>query len=210
MLLTRLPLVPLPDSRCARCRFPSPGCLCAALPRLRTGIEFVFVRHASERTRLTNTGHWAALALEGSAVVEQGVPGAPLHLPSRAVDGAYVLFPGPPAPPPGGRPRRIVVPDGTWAQARRIMQRVPALRTLPRLALAPAPGAARLRRPTVAGGMSTLEAVAAALRALGEGEAASRLDALLEAGVALVERLGRRPCAPGSSARRGHAGSRGP
>jgi hypothetical protein len=37
--------------------------------------------------------------------------------------------------------------------------------------------------------MSTLEAVAAALRALGEGEAASRLDALLAAGVALATRL---------------------
>lgn len=182
--------------RCPRCRFPSPGCLCAALPRLRTGIEFVFVRHASERTRLTNTGHWAALALEGSAVVEQGVPGAPLDLAPLAVEGGVALFPGPPSPPPRVRPRRIVVPDGTWAQARRIMQRVPALRTLPRLALAPSPFAPRLRRPTVAGGMSTLEAVAAALRALGEAEAASRLDALLEAGIALVARLGRRPSAP--------------
>jgi DTW domain-containing protein YfiP len=187
--------VPLPAHRCPRCRFPSPGCLCAALPRLRTGIEFVFVRHASERTRLTNTGHWAALALEGSAVVEQGVPGAPLDLAPLAVEGGYALFPGPPGLPPPLRPVRIVVPDGTWAQARRIMQRVPALRTLPRLALAPTPAAARLRRPTVAGGMSTLEAVAAALRTLGDAEAAARLDALLEAGVALVARLGSRPSA---------------
>jgi tRNA-uridine aminocarboxypropyltransferase len=165
------------------------------VPALRTGIEFVFVRHASERTRLTNTGHWAALALEGSAVVEQGVPGVPLDLAPLAVDGGWALFPGPAAPPPLARPRRIVVPDGTWAQARRIMQRVPALRTLPRLSLAPPPAATRLRRPTVAGGMSTLEAVAAALRALGEPDAASRLDDLLDAGVALVARLGRRPSA---------------
>lgn len=187
--------MPLPDHRCPRCRFPSPGCLCPALPALRTGIEFVFVRHASERTRLTNTGHWAALALEGSAVVEQGVPGVPLELAPLAVDGGWALFPGPAAPPPLARPRRIVVPDGTWAQARRIMQRVPALRTLPRLSLAAPLAATRLRRPTVAGGMSTLEAVAAALRVLGEPDAASRLDDLLDAGVALVARLGRRPSA---------------
>jgi DTW domain-containing protein YfiP len=187
--------VPLSDLRCPRCRFPTPGCLCAAVPSLRTGVEFVFVRHASERTRLTNTGHWAALALEGSRVVEQGVPGAPLALAPLAVEGAVALFPGPPGPAPRARPRRIVVPDGTWAQARRIMQRVPALRTLPRLALAPSPAATRLRRPTVAGGMSTLEAVAAALRALGEAEAAERLDRLHEDGIALVARLGRRPSA---------------
>jgi DTW domain-containing protein YfiP len=165
------------------------------VPALRTGIEFVFVRHASERTRLTNTGHWAALALEGSAVFEQGVPGEPLDLAPFALDGGYALFPGPPAPAPLERPRRIVVPDGTWGQARRIMQRVPALRALPRLALPPPAAAGRLRRSTVAGGMSTLEAVAAALRALGEPEAAARLDALLDAGVALVARLGRRPSA---------------
>jgi DTW domain-containing protein YfiP len=177
-----------------------PGCLCPAVPALRIGIEFVFVRHASERTRLTNTGHWAALALEGSAVVEQGVPGAPLDLAPLAVDGGYALFPGPPAPPPLARPRRIVVPDGTWAQARRIMQRVPALRTLPRFPLEAPRAATRLRRPTVAGGMSTLEAVAAALRALGEPEAASRLDALLDAGIALVARLGRRPSGPAPAA----------
>lgn len=187
--------MPLSDLRCPRCRFPTPGCLCPAVPSLRTGIEFVFVRHASERTRLTNTGHWAALALEGSAVVEQGVPGAPLELGPLAVDGGVALFPGPPGPAPRVRPRRIVVPDGTWAQARRILQRVPALRALPRLALAPPSAAPRLRRPTVAGGMSTLEAVAAALRALGEAEAAERLDRLLEDGIALVARLGRRPSA---------------
>jgi DTW domain-containing protein YfiP len=184
--------VPLPANRCPRCRFPVPGCLCPALPRLRTGVEFVFVRHASERDRLTNTGHWAALALEGSAVVEQGVRGERLDAAALAAPGTWALFPGPHvAGAEAPRPRRIVVPDGTWGQARRIMQRVPELRTLPRLALPPAsPAAARLRRPTVAGGMSTLEAVAAALRAVGEAEAAARLDGLLAAGIALVARLG--------------------
>jgi DTW domain-containing protein YfiP len=183
--------VPLGPHRCPRCRFPAPGCLCPAVPRVRTGVQFVFVRHASERDRLTNTGHWAALALEGSAVVEQGVPGAPLDGDVVAAEGSWALFPGPHAPPGDApRPRRIVVPDGTWGQARRIMQRVPALRALPRLALPPAPAATRLRRPTVAGGVSTLEAVAAALRALGEPEAAARLDALHAAGTALVARLG--------------------
>lgn len=185
--------MPLAPHRCRRCRFPAPGCLCAALPAVRTGIEFVFVRHASERDRLTNTGHWAALALEGSTVVEQGAPGAPLDASALALEGSWALFPGPhPPAAPAPRPRRIVVPDGSWGQARRMMQRVPALRALPRLALAPSPhgAAARLRRPTVAGGMSTLEAVAVALHALGEVEAAARLDALLAAGTALVARLG--------------------
>jgi DTW domain-containing protein YfiP len=69
-----------------------------------------------------------------------------------------------------------------------MVQRIPELRALPRLPLPPAPPALRLRRP-VAGGMSTLEAVAAALRTLGEEDAADRLDALLAAGVELATAL---------------------
>jgi DTW domain-containing protein YfiP len=159
------------------------------VPRLRTRIEVVFLRHASERDRLTNTGHWAALALEGSAVLEQGLPGARLDDSALAAPGTWILFPSPhPPPADAGPPRRLVVPDGTWPQARRMVQRVPALRALPRLPLPPALPAARLRRP-VAGGMSTLEALAAALRQLGEPEPAARLDALLAAGVELATRL---------------------
>ncbi len=181
--------MPLAPHRCPRCRFPTPGCLCPEVPRLRTRVEVVFVRHASERDRLTNTGHWAALALEGSAVLEQGLPGAPVDASALAAPGTWVLFPSPHPPRPGlPPPRRLVVPDGTWPQARRMMQRIPELRTLPRLALPPAGPATRLRRP-VADGMSTLEALAAALRTLGERDAARRLDALLASGVELATRL---------------------
>jgi DTW domain-containing protein YfiP len=149
----------------------------------------VFLRHASERDRLTNTGHWAALAVEGSEVLEQGLPGARLDASGLSAPGTWLLFPSPHPPPvDADPPRRLVVPDGTWPQARRMIQRVPALRALPRLPLPPAPVAPRLRRP-VAGGMSTLEALAAALRALGEPEPAARLDALLAAGVDLATRL---------------------
>jgi DTW domain-containing protein YfiP len=152
-------------------------------------VEVVFLRHASERDRLTNTGHWAALALERSAVLEQGTPGVPLDGSALSAPGTWVLFPSPHPPPPGvPPPARLVVPDGTWPQARRMLQRVPELRALPRLPLPAAGPALRLRRPA-AGGMSTLEAVAAALRALGEAEAAARLEALLAAGVALATRL---------------------
>ena len=201
--------VTLAAHRCPRCRFPAPGCLCAAVPALRTRLEVVFLRHASERDRLTNTGHWAALALENSAVHEQGLLGAPLDASALAVPGTWVLYPSPHPPPPGTPPpRRLVVPDGTWSQARRMMQRIPALRALPRLPL-PAPSAVRLRRP-VAGGMSTLEAVASALRALDEPAAAAALERLLAEGVALATRLRGGPgVAPPEGSRTGKARASG-
>ena len=104
-----------------------------------------------------------------------------------------VLFPSPhPAtlvPPP----RQVVVLDATWAQARRIIQRIPALRTLPRLAL-PARALAvvdPIRQSTVAGGLCTLEAMAAALHLLGETEAGRALDVLHAAALDRCWRLRR-------------------
>jgi len=180
------------------------------VPRVRSRVEVVFLRHASERNRLTNTGHWASLALEGSSVLEHGAPGEPLDASPLAAPGAWVLFPSPhPPPPDAAPPRRLVVPDGTWAQARRIVQRVPELRALPRLAVAAAPGALRLRRPLVTGGMSTLEAVAAALRALGDLEAADALEALHADGVALATRLRGVPGRRGGGSRTGAEPARG-
>jgi DTW domain-containing protein YfiP len=178
-----------PD-RCPRCRFPPELCLCAEIPRLVTPFRFVVVRHASERERLSNTARWAALALEGATVLDHGLPGVDLDAATLAAPGAVALFPSPhPAVSLRERPRLVVVPDGTWSQARRMMQRVPALRTLPRLSLPGPPAGLRLRRPHRGDGMSTLEAIAGALAALGEPAAAERLLRLHAIAVERVLRL---------------------
>jgi DTW domain-containing protein YfiP len=150
----------------------------------------VFLRHVSERERLSNTVRWAALALAGAEVIDHGLPGPPLDDAALLAPGAVVLFPAPhPAPPPAALPSRVIVPDGTWGQARRMMQRVPALRTLPRLSLPGPPPGVRLRRPHRGDGMSTLEAVAGALAALGAPADAEALLRLHAAGVERVLRL---------------------
>ena len=184
--------------RCRRCYFPPAACLCPFIPKLATATRVVFVRHAAERVRTTNTGRWAALALERSEVLEHAVAGAPLDLSRLAGgDSAAVLFPsGATRPLPLPPPATLVVPDGTWAQARRMLQRIPALRALPRFSLPERPGD-RLRRPTVSQGMSTLEAVAAALEALGEGGAAKALLELHLLAVARGRAL-RWPSRPGA------------
>jgi DTW domain-containing protein len=177
-------------TRCERCRFPPELCLCPVVPRLDAPCRFLVLRHASERERLTNTARWAALALPGTEILDHGLPAPPLDLSALAEPGTVVLFPSPVAPPPlAAPPRLVVVPDGTWSQARRMMQRVPELRTLPRLPLPGPPAGLRLRRPHRDDGMSTLEAIAGALRVLGAPDAADRLLALHAAGVERVLRL---------------------
>ena len=186
----------LPPGRCAACAFPSALCICSLIPRLEVPTRFVVLRHASEIPRLTSTARWAAIALAGSELLDYALPGPPLDGAALAAEGTWVLFPSArPTPPGGARPSRIVVPDGTWQQARRMIQRIPALRTLPRLSLPPAAAAPRLRRPPIAGGMSTLEAIAAALRFLGHAEEAERLLDLHAVAVDRASRLRGMPAA---------------
>ncbi len=69
--------------------------------------------------------------------------------------------------------------DGSFRQARRMYKRVPELRELPELCLpAPIITPTRLRRPTQPEGMSTIEAIAAALSAIEGPELVAPLWAL--------------------------------
>jgi DTW domain-containing protein YfiP len=65
-----------------------------------------------------------------------------------------------------------VVLDASWSQARRMVQRLPPLRALPRWSLEVTDPAPSLRRAP-RGGLSTLQAIAHAVERL-EGEAAAR------------------------------------
>jgi len=75
-----------------------------------------------------------------------------------------LLFPGPdaiePWALPGGPPATLVVLDGTWIQAQKMLARSTLLQRLPRVAFAPAaPGAYRIRREPAAHCLATVEAV---------------------------------------------------
>jgi len=209
-MASTFPQASLPPGRCPRCAFPPEACLCAEIPRLSVPYRFVILRHASEIPRLTNTGRWAAAALCGSVIHDHAAANATSDQAVAALldDGpAALLFPSPHPPPPlAVPPRTIVVPDATWAQARRMVQRLAPLHALPRLGIPPPPGALRLRRPTVAGGMSTLEAIAGALDLLGEAPAAAALRRLHDVAVERTLRLkglwppGRNPHRPGGAA----------
>ena len=76
-----------------------------------------------------------------------------------------------------------------WSQARRMVQRLAPLQRLPRLSLPPPQETVRLRRPPVAGGMSTLEAVASAVALLGDAASAAALRRLHDAAVEQASRL---------------------
>lgn len=188
------PNAAVPPGRCPRCAFPLEACLCAEIPRLATPWRFVIVRHASEIHRMTNSGRWAALALEGAVIDDYARDGAPADEGAlRTLFGegpAALLYPSPhgATTPPAGL-RTVVVPDATWSQARHMVQRLVPMRSLPRLTLPAPPAVARMRQPPLPGGMSTLEAVAATLALLGDEAGAASLRRLHEVAVERTLRL---------------------
>jgi tRNA-uridine aminocarboxypropyltransferase len=178
---------PPAEPRCARCLLLERVCLCPAIPTLPTRTRIVIVRHHLERWRSSNSGRLAHLALPNSEIVEHGGRGGIAALPP--LDGAWLLFPeGEPAgAAPDPPPRQLIVLDATWGQARRMYRKLAALRGLPVLRLPDAPmPAARMRESPGPGRVSTIEAIARALRVI-EGDALAKpLETLFSVA---VERL---------------------
>lgn len=163
--------------RCPRCFLPTALCLCAELPVVSTRTELLIIRHHKETLKSTNTARMAALAMPRCRIVSYGSPAERFDESTLEDDGAtWLLFPTTQqAPAPDAAlPKRLIVLDGSWGQAKRMVQRVPALRRLPSLMLPPPPAdSRRLRRPPHPDGMSTLEAIAGAFAHL-EGEDVAR------------------------------------
>ncbi len=138
-------------------------CLCAELPRLESLTEIVIVRHTAEQWLTSNTARLATLMLPNARILKYG-GGEPFDDALICSDGTWLLFPGRGGAVPSSVPRRLVVLDGTFRQARRMYKRITALHSLPELSLAaPANQPDRLRHPPRADGLSTIEAIATAL-----------------------------------------------
>ena len=164
---------------CPRCVLQLEVCICTEMPSVVAATEVLLIRHVTELLLTSNTGRFAALALPNSRLLSYGggteFDASPLSEPGTAL----LYCSGPAARPLSFVPRRLVVLDGSFRQARRMYKRVPELRALPEFTLpAPAVTPTRLRRPTLPEGMSTLEAVAAALSLIEGPELAAPLWAL--------------------------------
>jgi DTW domain-containing protein len=179
-------------ARCPRCLLQRRVCLCADIPTVTTRTRVVIVRHHLERWRSSNSGRLAHLALPNSELVEHGGDIGTAVLP--ALDGAWLVFPEgePAARAPVPPPRQLVVLDASWSQARRMFRKLAALRGLPILRLADdAMPVARLRDSPGPGRVSTIEAIARALRLIEGDAAAAPLEALFALAVERAAATGR-------------------
>jgi len=175
---------------CERCLRPQTHCLCALIPRLDSRTRVLLLQHPSEVNHALNTARLAALGLRNA---ELRVGEVFEDLEQWLTQPGYrtgLLFPGEGAQALQAyagdeRPWLLVVPDGTWRKARKLLHVNPLLATLPRVTLgALQPSRYRLRKAPGEGALSTIEAVTQALNVL---EAPARFDALLRPFDALIE-----------------------
>jgi len=174
-------------TQCPACRIPGWLCVCAHAPRVVTHTPLLLVVHVSDFGRTSNTVRLLTLAIRDATLLCHGVFPAPADPASHVPAGTtpIVLFPGRGAKPLTPEliaslpsPPALVVPDGNWKQAGKMVKRLPLLDgamkvSLPTRAFA---GSA-LRRNRLGHHMSTYEAVAQALAVLeGEAIAAPLLD----------------------------------
>jgi DTW domain-containing protein len=153
--------------------------LCDLIPTVQTSIEVVIVRHRIEFWRTSGTGRIAALALGHCRIVQLEDDFDAVNAELEELTDAWLLYPDgskSSLEATGARssPSRLVVLDGSWRQARRMLKRLPALWLLPRLSLPDKPHPPpRLRTGRSARERSTLESIADAMLPL-EGEEASQ------------------------------------
>lgn len=160
-----------PRPICPGCLRPLRVCVCDAVRTAESRTRVVFVQHPREARMPVSTCRLAHRSLPGSemyvAMSPEGIPELAARL---GEPDTMVLFPG-----PGSidvtelttPPRTLVVVDGTWINARKLVERSPLLSALPRLGFTPpVPSNYRIRKEPAAHCLSTIEAVAYVLEAL--------------------------------------------
>lgn len=182
-----------PRAVCPRCWRPEVVCYCRHVEPLSTRTRVVIFQHPRERDVAINTARIAALCLPESEL-HVGVRWSGSNALARTLGDperpAALLYPGPDAvdverhPPPG--PITLVVVDGTWWQARKVVRENPELAALPRYAFRPdEPSDYRIRAEPREDYVSTIEALAHVLGVL-EGDPA-RFEAMLVPFRAMVD-----------------------
>ncbi len=174
---------------CPRCCRPLSHCLCALIPNLDSRTRVLILQHPSEVKHALNTARLAALGLINAELCV-GEQFDDLHEKlNRPGYRSCLLFPGQGAgvleAAPNALPMQLVVPDGTWRKASKMLHLSPLLAALPRVTL-PAGDASRyrLRKAPMEGALSTIEAIVQALDIL---DSPRTFEALLKPFDALIE-----------------------
>lgn len=177
---------------CYRCFKAQVTCICSGLPRVDNRTEVWVLQHPREHLHPIGTERFARLGLARSRIEVAWDAGAEeLSAPAWLPSDVGLLYPSPHARelatlPASELPGRLLVLDGTWHTAKTLYRDKRWLHDLPHYRITPEiEGRYRIRREPRRDYVSTIEAIAAALRIL-EPETTG-LEELLEAFDAMID-----------------------
>ncbi|WP_029573637.1 tRNA-uridine aminocarboxypropyltransferase, partial [Pseudomonas syringae] len=125
-------------ARCERCLRPATHCLCALIPQLDSRTRVLILQHPDEVSHALNTARLAALGLVNAQLLVGEVFDDLQQILNPPGYQPRLLFPGEAAQTPtpyaqDSLPMLLVVPDGTWRKARKLLHLNPLLAELPRV-----------------------------------------------------------------------------
>lgn len=159
--------------RCAQCCRPMELCLCHLLPNLTPRTEILVIQHPDERKHALNTARLLVAGLTNAQLlIAEQLPPEWMEWIADPGWRTELLFPGPGVPVltsarPDAGPCRLILLDGTWRKARKLLYLNPLLQQLPQVALPEGLRSRyRLRKAPAVGALSTIEAGTMALQML--------------------------------------------
>ena len=174
-------MTPGRNDRCHACMMRHEHCVCDIAPKIVSPIPILVVRHWKERNKPSNTARLASLAIPNLRIIDYGAPGEQWSSSALDLPEPALLFPGPDTQPLDYTPKSIVIVDGSWPQARKLVNKLPQLAAMPRIQVEPPPQEpVRLRQPPIPEGMSTIEAIARLLDRLSGPGSGAPLDRLYQ------------------------------
>ncbi|MCB5363365.1 DTW domain-containing protein [Pusillimonas sp. CC-YST705] len=160
--------------QCSACMRPETHCVCPYIKIVAHRTQILVLQHPDEFKHPLNTARLAILGLaHAQCWVGEHFPDLAPRL--QSASRPALLFPGPAArtpqqwrdQAPACLPDLLIVPDGTWRQAGRLVRENACLAELPRLVLEPgAVSRYRVRHAQRDDAVSTIEAITHTLAAL--------------------------------------------
>lgn len=172
--------------RCLRCRINLALCFCEHIIIHKTLTRVSIIMHHREEHLTSNTAKLATMTLENARIYPRGLPEDPFSLEQLKLEPGVLplyLFPDEDAVVldeeflglhPG--PYHLIIPDGTWGQAKKVRRREPGLSDILCVKLSDTvKGEYKLRRGVRPDGVCTFEAMAYALEFLENREVSEDL-----------------------------------
>lgn len=158
------------EKRCERCRINMKWCFCDVLVPTHYETPVTMLVHHREKWLTSNTAHFANLCLSNSRLLMRGLPDDDISY-EQLISGdrePIFLFPDDDAIElDDSFPHanyHLIVPDGTWRQAKKFKRRIPEFKNIKTVKLPVGrPSRYLLRRQGHEEGLSTFEAIARAL-----------------------------------------------